>query len=214
VKTFLVIAAGILVLALFFFRFQSESGPMALAGCKTAVGQAKSWTMESVSQPDSSNNTTFKNRIEVNCPADYKSVFKSRTPDNVIREQATVYAGGVTYVENLDGNWSKAPSASDSPALKECGKGPLLVQQTVFNAIIELPRRRAGKMEKGEVQSINGESCQEWSVDYGNEWPQMAPYTICIDRKTHLPRRITYSQSGATNDFSGWNSTTVEPPEL
>lgn len=212
-KTVLAIAAVILVLVLVFFRFQSESGPMALTRCKTAVGQAKSWTVESSSQPDSTNNTTFKDRIEVGCPDDYKSVFKSRTPDNVIREQATVYTGGITYMENLDGNWTKSPS-TDSPAVKECGKGPLLVQHTVFNAIIELPRRKAGKIEKGEIRSINGESCQEWSIDYGNEWPQMAPYTICLDRKTHLPRRITYSESGATNDFTGWNSTTVEPPVL
>ncbi|HKV62088.1 MAG TPA: hypothetical protein VJO16_09255 [Candidatus Acidoferrum sp.] len=213
-KTLLAIAAIILVLVLVFFRFQSESGPMALARCKTAVAQAKSWTVESTSEPNNANNTTFKNRIEVSCPDSYKSVFKSRTPDNIIREQATVYASGLTYVENMDGNWTKGSTVGESPALKECGKGPLLVQQTVFNAIIELPRRRAGKMEKGELQSIDGVSCQEWSVDYGNEWPQMAPYTICIDRKTHLPRRITYSESGATNDFSGWNSTTAEPPTL
>jgi len=214
VKIVLAIAAIILVLALLLFRFQSESGPMALARCKAAVGQARSWTIESSSQPGNSNNTTFKDRIEVSCPADYKSVFRSRTPDNVIREQSTVYSGGVTYIENLEGNWTKNPSAGDSPALKECGKGPVLVQNTVFNAIIELPRRKVATMVKGELQSINGGSCQEWSIDYGNEWPQMAPYSICLDPKTHLPRRITYSQSGATNDFSTWNSTIVEAPTL
>jgi hypothetical protein len=214
VKTAIAIAVLIVVVALGLFRLQSESGPLALARCKAAVGQAKSWTIESSSQPGNSNNTTFKNRIEVSCPADYRSVFRSRTPDNVIREQSTVYSGGATYVENLEGNWSKSASADDSPALKECGKGPVIVQNTVFNAIIELPRRRAGTMVKGELQSINGGSCQDWSIDYGNEWPQMAPYTICLDTKTHLPLRITFAPSGATNDFSGWNSTTVEPPSL
>ena len=187
---------------------------MALARCKTAVGQAKSWTIESSSEPGNSNNTTFKDRIEVSCPGDYKSVFRSRTSDNVIREQSNVYTSGATYVENLEGNWTKIPSAGDFPALKECGKGPVPVQNTVFNAIIELPRRKAGTMVKGELQSINGGSCQDWSIDYGNEWPQMAPYTICLDPKTHLPLRITFAQSGATNDFSGWNSTAVEPPTL
>jgi hypothetical protein len=214
VKTLLAIAVVILVLVLIFFRMESESGPMALARCKTAVSQVKSWTVETFSQPDNSNGTVLKYRTEVSCPADYKSVSSSRTPDNVIKEQATVYANGSTYVENPDGNWSKMQSASESPALKECGRGPMLVQQTVFNAIIELPRRKAGIMEKSELRSINGESCQEWSIDYGNEWPQMAPYTICIDRKTHLPRRITYTLSGATNDFTSWNTTTVEPPTL
>jgi hypothetical protein len=211
VKIVLAISVVIAVLALLFFRFQSESGPMALERCKAAVGQAKSWTVEST-QADSLVTTTNRNKIR--CPDDYEYVYRSRTPDNVIREQSTLHIGGVTYVENVDGSWAKTPTAGDSPARKECGKGPLLVQLTVFNAIIELPRRRAGKMAKGELQSIDGESCQDWSVDYGNEWPQMAPYTICLDPKTHLPRRITYSESGVANDFSGWNSTTVEPPAL
>jgi hypothetical protein len=211
VKIVLAISAVIAVLALLFFRFQSESGPMALERCKAAVGQAKSWTVEST-QADSLVNATNRNKIS--CPDDYEYAYRSRTPDNVIREQSTKQIAGVTYVENVDGSWAKTPTAGDSPALKECGKGPLLVQHTVFNAIIELPRRRAGKMAKGELQSINGESCQDWSVDYGNEWPQMAPYTICLDLKTHLPRRITYSESGAMHDFSGWNKTTVEPPPL
>jgi hypothetical protein len=213
VKTLLAISAVILVLVLIFFRLQAEAGPMALARCKIAVGQAKSWTVES-SQAYSSNLVNSTNRSKISCPDDYEYVNRSRTPDNIIREQSTVHFNGVTYVENVDGNWAKSASAGDSPALKECGKGPLLVQQTVFDALVELPRRKAGKMVRGKLETINGESCRDWSVDYGNEWPQMAPYTICLDPKTHLPRRITFSESGATNDFTGWNSTTVDPPPL
>jgi len=214
VKLVLAIVVVSLVLVLILLRVESESGPMALAGCKAAVAQAKSWTLESTSQPDSSTNTIYKNRVEVSCPDSYKSVFKSRTPDNVIQEQATVYTSGVTYVENLDGNWTKGPTAGESPALKECGKGPLLVQQTVLNAMLELPHRKAGSIVKGQLQIVDGAKCQEWHVEYGNEWPQTAPFTVCIDRKTHLPRRIIFSESGGTDEFTGWNSTTVEPPTL
>jgi hypothetical protein len=77
-----------------------------------------------------------------------------------------------------------------------------------------LPRRSEGKIVKGQLQTINGRACQEWSIDYGNEWPQTAPYTVCIDRKTHLPRRITFGYPSAAHDFTGWNNTTVDPPSL
>jgi hypothetical protein len=90
----------------------------------------------------------------------------------------------------------------------------MLVQTTVVNDILELPRRKAGSIVKGQHQTIAGVRCQEWQVEYGNEWPQSAPYTVCIDLKTHLPRRITFTESGVTNDFTGWNSTTVDPPAL
>jgi hypothetical protein len=214
VKTLLALGAAILVLALVFFRLQSESGLMALQGCKTAVGQAKSWMVETTSQAESPSFATVTNRTKVSCPDDYEYFFKSRTPDNVIKEQSTVRTGGVAYAKNLDGSWTKGPAAGDSPALKECGKGPLLVQQTVFNAIVELPRRKQGSIVKGELQTIDDGKCQDWHVEYGNEWPQTAPYTVCIDRKTHLPRRITISESGTPHDFTNWNSTTIEAPPI
>jgi hypothetical protein len=73
-----------LVLVLLFFRLQSESGPMALARCKTAVGQAKGWTVESISQPASPNFATLTNRTKVSCPDDYEYFYRSRTLDDVI----------------------------------------------------------------------------------------------------------------------------------
>jgi hypothetical protein len=212
VKPLLAISAVILILALFFFRLHSESGLMELANCKAAVGQAKSWTVESTEQNRESL-VTVTTRNKISCPDDYEYFSRSRTPDDVIREQSTVHTHGVTYVETVEGKWEQYPP-SDNPQIRlECGKGPALVQTTVFNAILELPHRRAGKIVKGQLQSINGAPCQEWSIDYGNEWPQTAPFTVCIDRKTYLPRRITFG-TGTANDFTGWNSTTVDAPSL
>lgn len=212
-KIVIAISAAILVLVLVFFRFESETGPMALERCKVAVSQAKSWTVESTQQYSTSL-VTATTRNKISCPDDYEDAYRSRTTDNVIREQSTIHTNGVTYVENVDGTWVKSATPGDSPALKECGKGPGLVQATVVNAIYELPRRKAGSIVKGELQTIDGAKCQEWHVEYGNEWPQTAPYTVCIDHKTHLPRRITFTESGVTEEFTGWNSTTVEPPAL
>jgi len=214
VKTLLSISAVILLLTLFFFRVHSESGLRELEHCRTAIGEAKSWTVESTNQPESPNLVTIKTRNKVSCPEDYENLFQSRTPDDLMTEQSTIHANGVTYVENVDGKWEKTETADDPQIPKQCGKGPSLVQSTVVNAIFELPRRRAASIVKGKLQSIDGVRCQEWHVEYGNEWPQMPPYTVCIDTKTHLPRQITYTPSGATYEFKGWNSTTVQPPGL
>jgi hypothetical protein len=215
VRTLLAIFAVIIVvLTLVFVRLQSETGPTALERCRAAAGQAKSWTIESISQPQSPNFVTITNRTRISCPDDYEYFNRSRTPDNVIKEQSTVHTNGETYVENVDGSWAKSTDAGDSPGLKECGKGPALIQSTVVNAIFELPRRKAGSIVKGQRQTVNGAKCQEWHVEYGNEWPQTAPYTVCIDLKTHLPLRITFTESGVTNEFTGWNVTKIEPPAL
>ncbi len=214
VKTLLAISAGILVLSLFFFRLHSESGPMEMERGKIAVQQAKSWTVESNSQPESPNYSTYSTRTKVICPDDYEYSWRNRTPDDVIRGQTIIHTHGVSYVENVDGKWDLRAPAGNFDLPKECGKGPALVQQTLGNAIIELPRRRAGKMVKAKLQTIDGVHCQEWSLDFGNEWPQIQGYTICIDVKTHLPRRLTFDYPGVTHDFTGWNATTVEPPSL
>jgi len=213
VKLVLAISAVILVLVLIYFRLDSETGPMALERCKVAVSQARSWTVESTQSYEAVNTTT---RSKISCPDDFEFDNRSRTPDNVIKEQSTIYTGGIAYVENADGNWAKSAPAKayDPPTVKECGKGPALFQNTVLNAILELPHRRAGSIVKGQLQITDGVKCQEWHVEYGNEWPQTAPFTVCIDRKTHLPRRITFSESSGTEEFTGWNTTTVEPPAL
>jgi hypothetical protein len=187
---------------------------MELERCKTAVQQAKSWTAESTSQPESPNYSTYTTRTKVSCPDDYEYLWRNRTRDDVITEQSTVHTHGVSYVETVDGKWEQSATAANPQIPMECGKGAALVQQTVVTAIIELPRRKAGKIVKGQLQTIDGRSCREWSLDFGNEWPQIPPYTICIDTKTHLPRRLKFDYPGATIDFTGWNTTTIEPPSL
>ena len=211
-KSVLALAALVLLAALIFFRLQSESGPLEMERCKIAVQQAKSWTVESTSEPESPNYNTFTTRTKVSCPDDYEYFWRNRTRDDVITGQATVHAHGVSYVENVDGKWDQSIPAGNFDLPKECGKGPALIQQTLGNALFELPRRKAGKMEKGKLLTIDGVSCREWSLEFGNEWPQVQSYTLCIDRKTHLPRRLQYGYPGGTFDFTGWNSTTVEPP--
>jgi len=214
VKPVLAISAVILVLAMVLFRLHKESGLMELERCQKAVRQAKSWTVESISRPESPNFVTFTTRNKVSCPEDYEYVYRTRTHDDVITEQSTVQTHGVTYAETLDGTWRQITAPLNPQISAECGKGPAIVQQTVFNAILEVPRRTAGKIVEGQLQSIEGAKCQEWNVDYGNEWPQTAPFSVCIDTRTYLPRRITFGYPSAEHTFTGWNSTIVDPPSL
>lgn len=213
-KSLFVILAVLLLAVMLFFRLHTESGMMELQRCRAAVSQAKSWTAESISEPVSPNFVTTTNRTKVSCPDDYEYFFRSRTTDDVITEQSTIRANGMTYVESRDGKWETVANSMDPQIHSECGKGPALLQQTVLVAIIELPRRKAGKISEGQLQTIDGASCRDWSLEFGNEWPQIYPFTVCIDPKTHLPRRITFVNPGGTNEFKDWNSTVVQAPTL
>jgi hypothetical protein len=213
-KPVFILSVVMLLVAMIFFRLQSESGLMEMEHCKIAVQQAKSWTVESTSEPESPNYSTYSTRTKVSCPDDYEYFWRNRTRDDVITGQTIIHTNGVSYIENVDGKLDQSALAGNFDLPKECGKGPTLLQQTLGNAIFELPHRRAGKMVKGKLQTIDGVTCREWSLEFGNEWPQVQPYTLCIDRKTHLPRRLQYGFPGGTFDFTGWNTTTIEPPSL
>ena len=212
VKTLLALSAVILLLVLLFlFRFQLESNMKELERCKLAAGQAKSWTVETTAQYGL-NGATTTSRSKVSCPDDYEYFSRSRGQDEVVREQYTIHTHGVTYVETPDGKWEQSAATGNSQVPLECGKGPALVEATVSTAILELPRRRAGKIVRGELQTVQGISCREWSVDFGNEWPQVSAFTVCIVPETHLPRRISFDYPNAAHEFTGWNLTTVPPP--
>lgn len=210
-KTFIALSAVVLLLTLLFFRLHSDSGMLELERCQLAVGQAKSWTVATTAQYGS-NMATTTSRSKVSCPDDYENYDRSRGQDEVIREQYTIHTHGVSYEETPDGKWEQRATGGNSQIPLECAKGPALVQLTVSNAILEIPRRRAGKIVKGELQTVQGLPCQEWNLDFGNEWPQMQPFTVCIEPETHFPRRISFAHPNAVHEFTGWNSTTVPPP--
>ena len=212
VKTLLALSAVILLLVLLsLFRFQLESNMKELERCKLAAGQATSWTVETTARYGL-NGATSISRNKVSCPDDYEYFSRGRGQDEVVREQYTIHTHGVTYVQTPDGKWEQNTISGNSQIALECGKGPALVQATVATAILELPRRRAGKLVKGELQTVQGISCREWSVDFGNEWPQVSAFTVCIVPETHLPRRISFEYPNAAHEITGWNITTVPPP--
>lgn len=213
-KKTLAVCAVVAILAVALARLQKESGMMALQRCKTAMAEAKGWTAESISEPVSPNYSTETTLIKVICPNEYEYLHRNRTSDNVIHEDSLIHANNKSYVETTDGKWQEDPAAHNDNLPKECGKGPLILQHTVLLAIIEIPRRQAGKIEKGQLVTIEDVKCQEWHVDFGNEWPQMPEHTVCIDTKTHLPRRLTFPNTSTTDEFTGWNHTVIEPPSL
>jgi hypothetical protein len=204
--------AILVVLTLLFFRMWSESGLDQLERSRNAVRQARSWTVETNSQEYTGNFASYASRIKVNCPNDFEIMTKSQTYDGIIKEHSAITTHGNYYEANDGGPWQKTTLNQSSQPQIECGKGPTLANGTVFSNIEELQHR--GKIVRGVRQTVDGVPCQDWNVDFGNEWPQMAPYTVCIDPKTDLPRRVTFTETKSTFTLTGWNLTAVVPPAL
>ena len=200
------------VVALVFFRVRSESGLHQLERSRNAVRQAKSWRVETHSQEYSGNFASYATSVKINCPNDYEIVTKSQTYDGIIKEHSAIATHGDYYEANDGGPWQKMHLTQGPQPEIECGRGPTLANGTVFSNIEELQQR--GKIVRGEWHTVEGVPCQDWNVDFGYEWPPMAPYTACIDPKTDLPRRVTFTQTMTTFTLTGWNMTTVVPPAM
>jgi hypothetical protein len=212
VKLVFAIAAIVVVVALVFFRMSSESGLDQLQRSRAAVRQARSWTVETSSQEYTASFAMYESSSKVNCPNDRETVNKSQTYDGIIKEHWAISAHGDYYEKNDGSQWQKIHLPEVPQPQIECGKGPTLANGTVFSNIEDLQHR--GKVVRGERQTVAGVPCQEWNVDFGNEWPQMMPYSVCIDLKTDLPRRVTFTGSQTTFTLTGWNQTTIDPPAL
>jgi hypothetical protein len=74
------------------------------------------------------------------------------------------------------------------------------------------------------VVKLDGETCQEWRVQFGhpdkNGAAQTTPgstkmsYSICLDMKTHLPRQIVMGTGGLVTTYYDWNAPIeIQAPE-
>ncbi len=71
-----------------------------------------------------------------------------------------------------------------------------------------------GSFEKGELDTVRGESCRNWQVSWMNARGQMVAYTMCINEQDHLPRRMQMARENI-NMYFKWNvPVDIQPPDM
>lgn len=71
-----------------------------------------------------------------------------------------------------------------------------------------------GSFQKGDLDTVRGESCRNWQVSSMNARGQLVAYTMCINEQDHLPRRMQMARENV-NIYFKWNiPVEVKPPDM
>ena len=115
----------------------------------------------------------------------------------------TIRIGAQAYVRNSSESWQKSPA---TPDFYPCGDNPgMRAPWAMMNegrdltaTLLKLVEAGNATPVRGPVVKLDGETCQEWRVQFGHPDKDGADqstlgskkmsYSICLDTKTHLPQ--------------------------
>jgi hypothetical protein len=208
VKNAILIVLGLLVAAIVaYWRWTPELGVAELQRSQNAVLQATSWRFDSTEE---SGGIETARTEEVTCPGDKRESTQYHSQDGHSGNSTTITYHGEYYSRENDSPWQKTTPPDGASPNSVCGADSHLNVSVIYN-IGELKLR--GKLTKKNLEEIDGVKCQRWDADFGNHWPHVDNYSVCIAPDTHFPRQISFSYPNKTILFSGWNSTVVQPPD-
>ena len=162
------------------------SGGGSFDGAAMAAAMAKATSYKMTTKTAQAEMT-----MEVLCPDKSRMTTKTGAMSTEM-----VRIGGDMYMK-AGGKWMKTLAQGPNPA--QCG-------QTAATSD-KMPKTDAtAKVTKGATQTINGETCQEWTTTAGT-----ASSTICVG-SDNLPRQIKSGE--ATITYSDWNKPlTIDAPK-
>lgn len=191
---------GSAALLVFWLGCSSSSGPESTstttggpasatsgAAIASAMQKATSWKM---TMKSGNGETT----MEVVCPD------KMRTQTKTGAMTMEMVRVGQDMYSKAGKRWMKVP-ATGQPATV-CAAGGSQMPAVDANT----------KMTKGGTQTVNGESCTEWTTTTTDAKGAQASSTMCIG-SDNLPRQI--KSGDAVMTFSDWNKPiTIEAPKM
>jgi hypothetical protein len=191
-----------------YWRWTPELGVAELQRSQDAVAQAKSWRVDS---NQNSGGIESARTEEVTCPGNKRESTQYHSDDGHSGSSTTIAYQGEIFTRTNDDPWQKTTLPDGASPINVCDADSRINISVIYR-IGELKLR--GKLTKKDRGVIDGVKCQWWDADFGNQWPQVPNYSVCIAPDTHLPRQINFTNPGNTIRFSGWNSTVVQPPDL
>ena len=165
----------------------SAAGGGDLKAMAAAMAKATSWHVTSKS-------AVMEAELDIVCPDKMKSASKvGKMTVEAIR------IGNDTFTK-VGKSWVKATAPAESPL---CGAGSSYAAST--------PSAFA-KVTKGGSATVNGESCQEWTIAIPDS---SSTTTMCVG-SDNLPRqtKVTIGGNTTTTTYSNWNKpATIEAPK-
>jgi hypothetical protein len=167
----------------------AASGAMNGAAIASAMQKATSWKMTMKSG-------TGETVMEVVCPD------KMRTTTKTGAMTAEMIRVGNDMYSKAGSRWMKIP-ATGQPA-SVCGGAAGASQMPKLDANV--------KMTKGGTQTVNGETCTEWTTTVKGADGKETSSTMCVG-SDNLPRQM--KSGDAVMTFSDWNKPiTIEAPKM
>ena len=216
----IIIAALLLLFAVGAGWILRRNSPMReIERSRDALATVKSWHFHTVryisGQPPETIDTdticpSFQHRI-----ASFEDV--NGTPQ--VRESIRFF--GVSY-SHVGGQWLPAQrlASQTDPGIFECSNGPMSedANSLPYSGILE-----DATVKRGELQTINGESCRAYDVSVPTPHDPAEKefhFTVCIGESDHLPRETRrvhpdWSKEGVSA-FSQWDAMSEPqfPPEI
>ena len=216
----IIIAALLLLFAAGAGWILRRNSPMReIERSRDALATVKSWHFHTVryisGQPPETIDTdticpSFQHRI-----ASFEDV--NGTPQ--VRESIRFF--GVSY-NHVGGQWLPAQklASQTDPGIFECSNGPMSedANSLLYSGILE-----DGTVKRGEMQTVNGESCRAYDVSVPTPHDPAETefhFTVCIGESDHLPRETRRIHSDWNKEgisaFSQWDAMNEPqlPPEI
>ncbi len=190
------------------------TGKSELQGAVAAKNAAKSWRMKTEMRLHPGEPLVTSS--EVSCPDHERMTGKlGQSHYEAIR------VGGDAFVKANEESWQKSAATAD---FYPCGDSPgMRAPWAIMNegrdltsVLSKLVDAGNATAVRGPLVKLNGETCQEWNVQFRhpdkkgteNKTPadKKMSYSICLDTGTHLPRQIVMGTGGVITTYSDWNA--------
>jgi|GEM_PF-2892761 len=202
------------------YRIQQRSSAMKeIARSRDALSTIKSWHFHTVRYISGlAPETIDKDTV---CPSFQHVTSTYRDAAGLVQTREGIYYFGSSYYF-ADGRWQPAQRRAEfvDPGIFECNNGATNGDE---NSISMAGVLEDGNVKRGELISVDGDSCREYAVSVPTPHdPQEKEFqfTICINEQDHLPRETRRTAPGATHEgvsrFSQWNAMSEPqlPPEF
>lgn len=214
-KQWISIAGAALILVALAAHFFTGEGEKEFKLQQQALKEVKSWRIRT--QVSMNGRLIVDRTHTANCPDQESIVENSQMSSSEYRR-----IGDEMFWRQNSTSWKQGSVPQDlfQPFLspRPCMTNPMEYASEI-NGIDEMERYiqsiiNKGDFTRGELQTIGGTTCRDWTVMAFNERRQLVSTTFCVNEKDHLPRRMQTAGDAFTMTYEWGLPVSIEKPDL